>query len=68
ISQVLEKRMREIVAAAPPLAFQENGLSFGISASIGVADFRSVDDLEAAVHVADRAMYSAKRTRKGGPR
>lgn len=68
ISQVLEKRMREIVAAAPPLAFPENGLSFGISASIGVADFRSVDDLEAAVHVADRAMYSAKRTRKGGPR
>lgn len=68
IAPVLEKRMREVVAAAPPLVYPESGLSVGISASIGVADFRSVDELEAAVHVADRAMYGAKRTRKGAPR
>ena len=65
IATVLDKRMREIVAAAPPLRFDDNGLSFEIKASIGVADFKSVVELEAAVHVADRAMYGAKRSRKG---
>ena len=65
VSSVLEKRMREIVAAAPPLKFDDNGLKFEIKASIGVADFRSVEELEAALHTADRAMYSAKRSRKG---
>ena len=68
ISSVLEKRMREIVAGAPPLKFADSGLSFEISASIGVADFKSIEELEAAVHVADSAMYSAKRSRKGEPR
>ncbi len=64
ISSVLHKRMREIIAAAPPLKFDDSGLSFDIKASIGVADFKSVAELEAAVHAADGAMYSAKRSRK----
>ena len=65
IATVLEKRVREIVAAAQPLKFDDSGLSFEIKASIGVADFKSVEELETALHTADRAMYSAKRSRKG---
>ncbi|HEX7964819.1 MAG TPA: GGDEF domain-containing protein [Gammaproteobacteria bacterium] len=65
VAGVVEKRMRELIAAAPPLAFPDTGLSFTVEASIGVADFKSVEELEAAVHVADRAMYDAKRGRKG---
>ncbi len=65
VASVVEKRMRELISGAPPVEFSESGLSFSVSASIGVADFRSVEQLEAAVHDADRAMYSAKRERKG---
>lgn len=66
IASVLEKRMREIVAAAAPLKFDDSSLKFEMEASIGVADFKSVEELEAALHAADRAMYRAKRSRKGG--
>jgi diguanylate cyclase (GGDEF)-like protein len=65
VAGVVEKRMRELISAAPPLSFPEADLSFSVEASIGVADFKSVEELESAVHVADRAMYSAKRERKG---
>ena len=68
ISSVLEKRVLDLIGDAEPLSFADNGLTLEISASIGVADFKSIEALEAAVHVADRAMYSAKRTRKGEPR
>lgn len=68
VSSVLEKRMLEIIADAESLSFGDSGLTLEISASIGVADFKSIEDMEAAVHVADRAMYSAKRSRKGEPR
>jgi diguanylate cyclase (GGDEF)-like protein len=68
ISPVLEKRMREIISAGAPLTFADSGVTLEVSASIGVADFRSVEELEAAVHTADSAMYDAKRSRKGGPR
>jgi diguanylate cyclase (GGDEF)-like protein len=64
VAAVVEKRMRELINAAPPLQIPGTELSFPVSASIGVADFRSVEQLEAAVHDADRAMYSAKRSRK----
>jgi diguanylate cyclase (GGDEF)-like protein len=66
VAVVVEKRMRELIAAAPPAEFPEAGLSFPVSASIGVADFKSVEELEAAVHDADRDMYEAKRSRKRG--
>ena len=65
VAAVVEKRMHELIAGAAPLTLQDgSGLSFPVSASIGVADFRTVEELEAAVHAADRAMYSAKRSRK----
>ena len=64
VAEVVEKRMRELISAAPPVEFPEAGLSFPVSASIGVADFKSVEQLEAAVHDADRNMYKAKRSRK----
>jgi diguanylate cyclase (GGDEF)-like protein len=66
VASVVEKRMRELISAAPPLQFPDSDLSFPMSASIGVADFKSVEQLETAVHDADRAMYSAKRSRKRG--
>jgi len=61
---VVEKRMRELISGAPPLQIPDTSLSFPVRASIGVAAFKSVEELEAAVHDADRAMYSAKRSRK----
>ena len=64
VASVVEKRMRELISGAPPLQVPDSELSFPVRASIGVADFRSVEQLEAAVHDADRAMYSAKRSRK----
>ncbi len=65
VASVVEKRMHELIAGAPALGFDDgSNLSFPVSASIGVADFRTVEELEAAVHAADRAMYSAKRSRK----
>jgi len=64
VASVVEKRMRELIGGAPPLQITEPRLSLPVSASIGVADFKSVEQLEAAVHDADRAMYSAKRSRK----
>src|SRR5579859_4320087 len=67
VAEVVEKRMRDLIAAAPPVEFPEAGLSFPVSASIGVADFKSVEQLEAAVHDADRNMYKAKRSRKRSP-
>ncbi|HSN18946.1 MAG TPA: GGDEF domain-containing protein [Gammaproteobacteria bacterium] len=67
VAEVVEKRMRELISNAPPAEFPEAGLTFPVSASIGVADFKSVDQLEAAVHDADRNMYKAKRSRKRGP-
>ena len=66
VARVVEKRMHELIAAAPPAEFPEASLSFQVSASIGVADFKSVEQLEAAVHDADRDMYKAKRSRKRG--
>jgi len=64
VATVVEKRMRELISGAPPLEIPGTSLSFPVSASIGVAAFKSVEQLEAAVHDADRAMYSAKRRRK----
>jgi diguanylate cyclase (GGDEF)-like protein len=64
VATVVEKRVRELISAAPPLQIQGTELSFPVRASIGVATFKSVEQLEAAVHDADRAMYSAKRSRK----
>ena len=61
---VVEKRMRELINGAPPLQIPDTSLSFPVKASIGVAAFKSVEELEAAVHDADRAMYSAKQSRK----
>ena len=68
IAPVLEKRMREIIGAGAALTFADSGVTLEVSASIGVADFKSVEQLEAALHTADSAMYEAKRSRKGGPR
>ena len=64
VAAVVEKRMRELIATAAPLVLPDSELSLAVSASIGVADFKSVEQLEGAVHDADRAMYSAKRSRK----
>jgi diguanylate cyclase (GGDEF)-like protein len=66
VASVVEKRMREIVSGAPALQIPDSSLSFPVSASIGVTDYKSVEQLETAVHDADRAMYSAKRSRKRG--
>ncbi len=66
VAAVLEQRMRDILAEAPPLQLPDGSASMRLSASLGVADFKSGGEIESAVHAADRAMYAAKRSRKGG--
>ncbi|HET7921834.1 MAG TPA: GGDEF domain-containing protein [Gammaproteobacteria bacterium] len=68
VADIAEQRMQVLIAEAPPLRLEAPGVEIPLSASIGVAGFRSMDELENAMHDADRAMYSSKRARKTAPR
>lgn len=68
LADVAEQRMQLLVAQAPPLKFETPGIEISLSASIGSAAFHCVDELETAMHAADRAMYASKRARKTAPR
>lgn len=68
VVEVAEQRMQALVAGAAPLKFDKPDIEIPLSASIGVAGFHSIEDLESAMHNADRAMYASKRARKTAPR
>lgn len=68
IADVAEQRMDVLIAEAPPLRLENPDAEIAVSASIGSANFDSVDQLESAIHTADRAMYTSKRARKTTPR
>ncbi|HEX5340833.1 MAG TPA: GGDEF domain-containing protein [Gammaproteobacteria bacterium] len=68
VAEVAEQRMQALIAKAAPLKPDKSDAEILLSASIGVASFRSVDELETAMHDADRAMYTSKRARKTAPR
>jgi diguanylate cyclase (GGDEF)-like protein len=68
VAGVAEQRMQALIASAAPLRLEKPDVEIMLSASIGSASFRSVDELESAMHDADRAMYTSKRARKTAPR
>ena len=54
-------RIQEILATAPALKLEDSGVLLNLRASVGTAEFASVEDLEFALHEADRRMYAHKR-------
>ncbi|MGA9852051.1 MAG: GGDEF domain-containing protein [Gammaproteobacteria bacterium] len=54
-------RMQELIATAPSLRVADSGTLIKLRASVGTAAFTSVDDIEIALHEADRSMYAHKR-------
>ncbi len=61
MARIAGPRMREIIATAPSLREAYTGALIKLRASIGAADFASVEDIEIALHEADRSMYANKR-------
>ncbi len=64
MARIAGPRMREIIATAPSLREADSGALIKLRASIGAADFASVEDIEIALHEADRSMYANKRAGK----
>jgi diguanylate cyclase (GGDEF)-like protein/PAS domain S-box-containing protein len=56
-ARVLAERLRADIEALP---FDDDGRSFGITASMGIAGYVPGDDLETLIGRADRALYQAK--------
>ena len=54
-------RIQEIIASAPALRLTESGLLVDLHASVGAAEFASIEEIENALHAADRSMYAQKR-------
>lgn len=66
-ADVLE-RLEQAIATAAPLVLGESPVSLPLAISFGAADYASAEELQPAIQAADRAMYDAKRRRKGEPR
>lgn len=54
-------RIKEIIANAPPLRLADSDTSLELRASVGAAEFASIEELDIALHSADRSMYDQKR-------
>ncbi len=54
-------RIQELIATAPSLKVSDSGALIPLRASVGTADFSSVENIEIALHEADRSMYAHKR-------
>ena len=54
-------RVQELIATAPSLKLNDNGALIPLRASLGTADFSSAENIEIALHEADRSMYAQKR-------
>ncbi|MDE2273313.1 MAG: GGDEF domain-containing protein, partial [Gammaproteobacteria bacterium] len=54
-------RIREIIANAPSLRLPDGDVSLELRASVGAAEFASIEELDIALHLADRSMYDQKR-------
>lgn len=57
-------RIQELIATAPALKITDSGALIKLRASVGTANFSSVDNLEVALHEADRSMYEQKRANR----
>lgn len=57
-------RIQEIIASAPALRLADSGTLLNLRASVGAAKFASIEELELALHEADRSMYAHKRAHR----
>ncbi|MGH8283571.1 MAG: GGDEF domain-containing protein [Gammaproteobacteria bacterium] len=64
VANVAGPRMQDLIASAPSLNVADTGALIKLRASVGSADFTSVEDIEIALHTADRSMYAQKRASK----
>ena len=64
VANIAGPRMQELIDTAPPLKLADTGALIKLQASVGTAGFASVDDMEIALHEADRSMYAHKRASK----
>lgn len=60
-------RIQEIIASAPALRLADSGAPLNLRASVGAAKFASIEELEIALHEADRSMYAHKRAHRKEP-
>ena len=61
VASIAGPRIQELIATAPSLKLADSGALIKIRASVGAADFSSVENIEIALHEADRSMYAQKR-------
>ena len=54
-------RIQEIIASAPALRLADTGTLVDLHASVGAAEFASIEEIANALHIADRSMYAQKR-------
>ena len=64
---IAEQRIAETLADAPLATIGEGEATVSVQISVGVAEYRSGAELEAAIEKADALMYMQKRQRKGIP-
>jgi diguanylate cyclase (GGDEF)-like protein len=63
----VRRRLEIMLDRAPPLEVEGFEAAIKLQASVGAAPFKGANDLERAVHDADRFMYEQKRVHKTGP-
>jgi len=59
-----QPHLADAVSAVPPFPLDTGLPAVSVRASVGSADYSSAEDLDAAIALADRRMYEAKRRRK----
>lgn len=64
VASIAGPRMQELIDTAPSLRVSDTGALIKVRASVGTADFASVEYIEIALHEADRSMYARKRASK----
>jgi diguanylate cyclase (GGDEF)-like protein len=61
VASIAGPRIQELIATAPSLKVADSGAFIKLRASVGTANFSSVENIEIALHEADRSMYAHKR-------
>jgi len=62
VASIAGPRIQELIATAPSLKVTDSGALIKLRASVGTANFSSVENIDIALHEADRSMYAHKRS------
>jgi len=61
LANIAGPRIQELISSAPSLKVTDTGALIKLRASVGTANFSSVENIDIALHEADRSMYAHKR-------